>query len=79
VTSPADGHDLERFCADAYPRLVAAFTHQFGEQWLAEDVAQEALVRACDWSTVRGLESPHGWTFRVPQLHITFILRSLRA
>lgn len=58
--------DLERFCAQAYPDLVAALTHQFGDRWLAEELAQEALVRACDrWERVAGLASPVGWTFRV--------------
>lgn len=58
--------ELERFCADAYPRLVAAFTHHFGDRWLAEELAQDALVRACDhWGRVRDLASPVGWTFRV--------------
>lgn len=57
---------MERFCAAAHPRLVAALTHQFGDRWLAEDVAQEALIRTCDrWHTVRELDSPIGWTFRV--------------
>ena len=58
--------EMERFCAAAYPRLVAALTHQFGDPWLAEELAQDALVRACDrWGRVRGLESPVGWAFRV--------------
>lgn len=57
---------LERFCADAYPQLVAALTHQFGDSWLAEELAQEALIRACArWPAVRGLRSPIGWAFRV--------------
>ncbi len=58
--------DVERFCHEAWPRLVAALTNQFGDRWLAEDLAQEALVRACErWSSVRRLDSPIGWTFRV--------------
>lgn len=61
----SDG-ELERFCAEAYPRLVAALAHQFGDRWLAEELAQDALVRACDhWGRVGQLESPIGWTFRV--------------
>lgn len=65
MRSSNDG-EVERFCADAYPRLVAAFAHQFGDPWLAEDLAQEALVRACDrWPTVRRMDSPVGWAFRV--------------
>lgn len=58
--------ELARFCARAYPQLVAALAHQFGDRWLAEELAQEALVRACDrWDRVRSLSSPVGWTFRV--------------
>lgn len=58
--------DLERFCAQAYPELVAALTHQFGDRWLAEELAQEALVRVCGrWDRVAGLASPVGWAFRV--------------
>lgn len=58
--------ELERFCAEAYPKLVAALAHQFGDRWLAEDVAQEALIRACDrWDRVGALASPVGWAFHV--------------
>lgn len=59
--------DLERFCEVAYPRLVAALAHQTGDRWLAEELAQEALIRACDhWDArVAQLESPLAWTFRV--------------
>jgi RNA polymerase sigma factor (sigma-70 family) len=61
-----DADELERFCADAYPKLVGALSHQFGDRWLAEELAQEALVRVCDhWPRVRGLSSPVGWAFRV--------------
>ena len=58
--------ELERFCADAYPKLVGALAHHFGDRWLAEELAQEALVRVCDhWARVRTLSSPVGWAFRV--------------
>lgn len=61
-----DDDELERFCSDAYPRLVAALAHHVGDRWLAEELAQEALIRACDHRTrVRQLASPLGWTFRV--------------
>lgn len=60
-----DDRELERFCAEAYPALVAALTHQFGDRWLAEELAQDALVRTCDhWGRVSGLDSPIGWAFR---------------
>lgn len=56
----------ERFCAAAWPRLVAAMSHYCGDVHLAEELVQEALVRACRrWSTVSALSSPEGWTYRV--------------
>jgi RNA polymerase sigma-70 factor (sigma-E family) len=59
-------NDMERFCAAAYPQLVGALGHHFGDPVLAEDLAQDALVRACDrWETVGDLESPVGWAYRV--------------
>lgn len=58
--------EQERFVNEAFPSLVAALTHQFGDRWLAEELTQEALVRACGrWSSVRTLDSPIGWTFKV--------------
>lgn len=57
---------MERFWADAYPDLVAALVHHFGDVALAEDLAQDALVRACSrWDHVSQLSSPVGWTYRV--------------
>lgn len=56
----------ERFCAAAWPRLVAAMSHYCGDVHLAEELVQEALVRACRrWSHVSELASPDGWTYRV--------------
>lgn len=61
-----DGEALERFCAEAYPELVSALAHHVGDRHLAEEFAQEALVRACDrWPQVRTMQSPTGWAFRV--------------
>lgn len=60
------GRDVERFCAEAYPELVAALTHHCGDVHLAEELAQEALIKACQrWDHVQGLESPVGWCYRV--------------
>lgn len=56
----------ERFCADAWPRLVAAMSHYCGDVHLAEELVQEALVRTCRrWKNVSGMSSPEGWTYRV--------------
>lgn len=58
--------ELEAFCADAYAPLVRAVALHCGSRQLAEDVVQEALLRACvRWRTVRRLQSPFGWSFRV--------------
>lgn len=62
----AEAPDYERFCREAHPQLVAAFAHQFGDRWLAEELAQEALIRAgLHWSRVSGFQAPVGWAFRV--------------
>ena len=58
--------DAAAFCAAEYPRLVGGLTLYTGEQDIAEDLAQEALLRACQrWERVRVLESPGGWVWRV--------------
>lgn len=58
--------EMAAFCAEALPELVGALTHQFGDRWLAQELAQEALIRACDrWPRVRSYASPTGWAFRV--------------
>jgi RNA polymerase sigma-70 factor (sigma-E family) len=56
----------ERFCAAAWPRLVGAMAHYCGDVYVAEELVQEALLRACRrWSHVSTLASPEGWTYRV--------------
>lgn len=58
--------ELERFCADAYPQLVAALTHHCGDRELAQEFAQEALVKACRrWSNIQLMDAPVGWCYRV--------------
>lgn len=45
---------------------MAALSHYCGDVHLAEELAQEALVRACRrWERVSQFESPEGWTYRV--------------
>lgn len=57
---------LDAFCRDAHPRLVAAFDHYFGDRWLAEELAQESLIKVCaNWSRVRHMAAPTGWAFHV--------------
>lgn len=56
----------EAFCRDAYPRLVRALDLYCGDRHVAEELAQEALLRACRrWRQVSQYDSPVGWCYRV--------------
>lgn len=56
--------ELETFCRDLYPELIGALTLYCGARDLAEDLAQEALLRACmAWDRVSAMANPQGWVF----------------
>lgn len=58
--------DLDAFCARVHPQLVGSLTLLTGERPLAEEIAQDALVRIVeDWESVRVKRSPAAWTQRV--------------
>ncbi|HZP15125.1 MAG TPA: sigma factor, partial [Nocardioides sp.] len=58
--------ELTGFCRETWPRLVGALSLMTGDRHVAEELAQEALVRVCErWDEVRAMESPLGWTHRV--------------
>lgn len=58
--------DAAEFCAAEWPRLVRALSLYVGDPDVAEELAQEALLRACRrWPSVSQLDSPGGWTWRV--------------
>ncbi len=58
--------DLAVFCTEEHPRLVGAMTLYTGDRLLAEEIAQEALVRVCErWSKVREMDAPGAWAHRV--------------
>jgi RNA polymerase sigma factor (sigma-70 family) len=58
--------DLVLFCRNEHPRLVGALTLYTGDRALAEELAQEALVKACErWEQVSKLAAPGAWTHRV--------------
>ena len=57
---------LSQFCAAEYPRLLGALSLYCGDRDVAEDVAQETLVRVCQhWARVREMSSPGAWAYRV--------------
>lgn len=54
------------FCRREGPRLAGSLTVVTGDAGEAEDLAQEALVRACErWGRLRHMDSPEGWLYRV--------------
>ena len=60
------GDDLGEFCRAEWPRLVRALTLYTSEADLAEELAQEALLRVCEhWPRVRDSDSPSAWAHRV--------------
>jgi RNA polymerase sigma factor (sigma-70 family) len=58
--------ELTGFCREAWPRLVGALSLYTGDRHVAEELAQEALVRVCErWDEVETMDSPLGWAHRV--------------
>jgi RNA polymerase sigma factor (sigma-70 family) len=58
--------DLFGMCQQEHPRLVGMLGLYCGDHDVAEDLAQEALIRLCrDWSRVRKLHAPERWLHRV--------------
>lgn len=56
----------QSFCESYYPTLVGSLALYVGDRLLAEELAQEALLRAFRrWERVAGLDSPEGWVWRV--------------
>lgn len=56
----------EEFCDAVRGRLVGALALTTGSRAIAEELAQEALVRAWQrWDRVSRLDSPEAWTVRV--------------
>ena len=57
---------FEMFYRDEYTSVVALTFARSGSVWAAEDLAQEAFLRAHrDWEHVSGLDSPEAWVRRV--------------
>ena len=58
--------ELVAFCEQQHPRLVGLLGLYCGDRSIAEEMAQEALARACrDWNKVRAMASPEAWVYRV--------------
>lgn len=58
--------ELTAMCEREHPRLVGMLALYCGDGDVAEDLAQEALIRLCrDWRRVRKLHTPERWLHRV--------------
>lgn len=61
-----DDNEVAAFCRDVRPQLVGVLSLHVGSAAVAEELAQETLVRVWErWPKVRELDSPHGWVHRV--------------
>lgn len=61
-----DDADLEHFCAREHPRLFGLLHLYVGDRGVAEQLAQDALVRLCQhWPRVRSMDHPRAWLTRV--------------
>lgn len=67
MSSPSSAPpDLVAFCDEMYPRLVRMLSLYTGDVHVAEELAQEALVRASSrWSQVATYDRPDAWVLRV--------------
>jgi RNA polymerase sigma-70 factor, ECF subfamily len=80
ASAGSDDADLAAFCAQLYPRLVGALGLYCGDVELAQELAQETLVRLWrNWRRVSGLDSPSGWAHRVAMNLAVSALRSRAA
>lgn len=58
--------DVAAFCRREHRRLVGLLALYVGDRAVAEELAQETLVRVCEqWPKVRSMASPSGWASRV--------------
>jgi RNA polymerase sigma-70 factor (sigma-E family) len=58
--------ELADFCRQEWPRLAGSLALFTGDRDLAEELAQEALIRVCEhWGQVREASSPSAWAHRV--------------
>ncbi|MEO1062445.1 MAG: sigma-70 family RNA polymerase sigma factor [Actinomycetota bacterium] len=68
MTDLADGDDaaLAAFCDAHHARLVGLLFLRVGDRYLAEELAQDALVRLVErWERVRHLDAPWPWLVKV--------------
>jgi RNA polymerase sigma-70 factor (sigma-E family) len=66
AVSTAESADFEAFFRNEYDHLFQAAFLLTGSRHEADDIAQEALLRAFErWDRVRDMDSPAGYVYRV--------------
>lgn len=54
------------FCRRSHPRVVGVLSFTVGDRWVAEELAQETVIRICQhWTKVRAMAAPEAWVHRV--------------
>ena len=54
------------FCRREHPRIVGVLSFSLGDRWVAEELAQETIIRVCqNWPRVRDMAAPQAWTHKV--------------
>lgn len=72
--------DLVAFCDDQFPRLVRMLSLFTNDVHVAEELAQESLVRAsARWDAVREMDRPDAWVRRVARNLATSRWRRVQA
>ena len=62
----SDNDEMVAFCRGVHPRLVGVLAFTVGDRWVAEELAQETVIRICQqWPKVRDMAAPHAWAHRV--------------
>lgn len=62
----ADDAEMVAFCRREHPRILGVLSFAVGDRWVAEELAQETIIRICQqWPKVREMNSPQAWTHRV--------------
>lgn len=57
---------LRLLCRQEYPRLLGMLALHVGDRWVAEELAQEAVVELSrQWPKVRSMKRPRAWLARV--------------
>lgn len=66
MVAMSSGNDLEQFCSSARRRLVGALSLYVGDADVAEELANEALLRAVDrWAEVQLMANADAWVHAV--------------